>query len=64
MKVVPSNNDITTGAGSCKLASIHTYCVNSNYKEPWIDLETNTKSKKKSDKNKRKQKYHWKVKFW
>ena len=50
MKVVPSNNDITTGAGSCKLASIHTYCVNSNYKEPWIDLETNTKSKKKSDK--------------
>ena len=32
MKVVPSNNDITTGAYSCKLASTHTYCVDSNHK--------------------------------
>ena len=47
MKVVPSNNDITTGACSCKLASTHTYCVDSNYKEPSIDLKTNTKSKTK-----------------
>ena len=32
MKIVPSNNDITTGAYSCKLASTHTYCVDSNHK--------------------------------
>ena len=50
MKVVPSNNDITTGACSCKLASTHTSCVDSNYKEPSIDLETNTKSNKNLDK--------------
>ena len=50
MKVVPSNNNITTGACSCKLASTHTPCVDSNYKEPSIDLETNTKSNKKLDK--------------
>ena len=50
MKVVPSNSDITTGACSCKLASTHTYCVNSNYKEPSIDLDTNTKSNKNLDK--------------
>ena len=50
MKVVPSNNDITTGTCSCKLASTHTYCVDSNYKEPSIDLETNTKSNKNLDK--------------
>ena len=47
MKVVLSNSNITTGACSCKLASTHTYCVDSNYKEPSIDLKTNTKSKKK-----------------
>ena len=50
MKVVPSNNDITTGVCSCKLASTHTYCVDSNYKKPSIDLETNTKSNKSLDK--------------
>ena len=50
MKVVPSNSDITTGACSCKLASTHTYCVNSNYKEPSTDLDTNTKSNKNLDK--------------
>ena len=50
MKVVPSNNDITTGACSCKLASTHTYCVDSNYKKPSIDLETNAKSNKSLDK--------------
>ena len=50
MKVVPSNNDISTGACSYKLASTHTYCVDSNYKEPSIDLETNTKSNKTLDK--------------
>ena len=50
MKVVPSNNDITTGTCSCKLASTHTYCLDSNYKEPSIDLETNTKSNKNLDK--------------
>ena len=44
MKVVPSNDNITAGACSCKLASTHTYCVDSNYKEPSIDLETDTKS--------------------
>ena len=47
MKVVLSNSNITTGACSCKLASTHTYCVDSNYKEPSIDLKTNTKSKSK-----------------
>ena len=46
MKVVPSNNDITTAACSCKLASTHIYCVDSNYKKSSIDLETNTKSNK------------------
>ena len=51
MKVVPSNNDIATGACSCKLASTHIYCVNSNYKEPLIDLEINTKSNKHSKKS-------------
>ena len=55
MKVVPSNSDITTGACSCKVASIHTYCVDSNYKEPSIDLETNTKSNKSLDKIRNKQ---------
>ena len=50
MKVVPSNNDITPGACSCKLASTHTYCIDSNYKEPSVDLETNTKSNKNLDK--------------
>ena len=50
MKVVPSKNDITTVACSCKLASTHTSCVDSNYKEPSIDLETNTKSNKNLDK--------------
>ena len=30
MKVVPSNSDITTGACSCSVASVHTYCVDSN----------------------------------
>ena len=30
MKVVPSNSDITTGACSCNVASVHTYCVDSN----------------------------------
>ena len=50
MKVVPSNNDIISGASSCKLASTHTSCVDSNYKEPSIDLETNTKSNKNLDK--------------
>ena len=44
MKVVPSNSDIRTGACSCKLASTHTSCVDSNYKEPSIHLETKTKS--------------------
>ena len=50
MKVVPSNNDITTAACSCKLASTHIYCVDSNYKKSSIDLETNTKSNKSLDK--------------
>ena len=50
MKVVPSNNDITTGNYSCKLANTHTSCVDSNYKEPSIDFETNTKSNKNLDK--------------
>ena len=50
MKVAPSNSDITTGTCTCKVASIHTYRVNNNYKEPSIDLETNTKSKTKLDK--------------
>ena len=50
MNLVPSNNDITAGACSCKLASTHTYCVDSNYKEPSIDLETNTKWSKNLDK--------------
>ena len=50
MKVVPSNSDINLGAYSCKLASTLTYCVDSNYKEPSIDLETNTKSKENLDK--------------
>ena len=50
MKVVPSKNDIITVACSCKLASTHTSCVDSNYKEPSIDLETNTKSNKNLDK--------------
>ena len=50
MKVVPSNNNITSGACSCKLASTHTSCVDSNYKEPSIDLETNTKPNKNLDK--------------
>ena len=40
MKVVPSNSDITTGACSCKVTSTHTNCVDSNYEEPSIDLET------------------------
>ena len=55
MKVVPSNNDIITGACSCKLASTHNYCIDSNYKEPSIDLETNTKSNKSLDKIRNKQ---------
>ena len=50
MKVVSSNSDLTTGACSCKLASTHTYCVDNSYKEPSIDLETNTKSNKNLDK--------------
>ena len=37
-------------ARSCKLVSTHTSCVDSNYKEPSIDLETNTKSNKNLDK--------------
>ena len=40
MKVVPFNSDITKGACSCKVTSTHTYCVDSNYEEPSIDLET------------------------
>ena len=55
MKVVPSNSDITTGACSCKVASIHTYCIDNNYKEPSIDLETNSKSNKNLDKIKSQQ---------
>ena len=47
-----------TGARSCKLASTHTSCVDSNYKEPSIDLETNTKSNKNLDQKPTKQKYH------
>ena len=47
MKVAPSNSDITC---SCKVASTHTYRVNNSYKEPSIDLETNTKLKKKKKK--------------
>ena len=39
MKVVPSNNDITTGTSSCRLASTHTSCVDGNYKEPSIELK-------------------------
>ena len=53
MKVVPSNSDITTC--SCKVATTHTYRVDNNYKEPSIDLETNTKSNKKLDKIKNQQ---------
>ena len=55
MKVAPSNSDITTGTCSCKVASTHTYCVDNNYKEPSIDLETNTKSNKNLDKSKNQQ---------
>ena len=36
MKVVPFDSDTTTGVCSCKVASIHTYRVDSNYKEPSI----------------------------
>ena len=50
MNVVPSNNDVTTGACSCKLVNTHTYCVDSNSKEPSIVLETNKKSNKNLDK--------------
>ena len=50
MKVILSSNDITTGACSCKLTIAHTYCVDSNYKEPSANLETNTKSNKNLDK--------------
>ena len=53
MKVFPFNSDITTGACSCKVASIHTYCIDNNYKEPSIDLETNSKWNKNLDKIKR-----------
>ena len=55
MKVFPFNSDITTGACSCKVASIHTYCIDNNYKEPSIDLETNSKSNKNLDKIKSQQ---------
>ena len=55
MEVAPSNSDITTGACSCKVASIHTYRADNNYKEPSIDPETNTKSNKNLDKIKNEQ---------
>ena len=50
MKVDPSNSDITAGTCNCEVASTHTYRVDSNYKEPSIDLKTNTKSNKNLDK--------------
>ena len=50
MKVVPSISDITTCACSCKVASAHTYRADNSYKEPSINLDTNTKSNKNLDK--------------
>ena len=47
MKVVPSISDITTCACSCKVASAHAYRADNSYKEPSINLDTNTKSKQK-----------------
>ena len=55
IKVAPCSSDITTGACRCKVASTHTYCVDNSYKEPSIDLETNTKSDKNLDKIKNQQ---------
>ena len=49
MKVVSSNSGNTTGSCSCKVANTHTYCVDNNYKEPLIDLETIAKSNKNLD---------------
>ena len=55
MKVAPSTSNITTGTCSSKVASVHIYCVDNNYKEPSIDLETHTKSNKNLDKTENQQ---------
>ena len=50
MKVAPSTSNITTGTCSSKVASVHIYCVDNNYKEPSIDLQKNQQNKNTTEK--------------